>query len=113
VETFAALWWTPGFLQRFESEHGYDPTKFLPLMFHPSNAFRNYKYIQPYNTTYVLDPLGSDQSRYLQDYRATLSNCYEEYLAGLRDWSRSLGLSHSAEVAYNLPLDLVRSYLIN
>lgn len=106
MEMQAALWWTPEFVDRFEKGRGYSPIKYLPLMFHQSNAFTMNS--PPYNTTYDLGSDASDQSFFIQDYRTTLNEGYLEYLGTYEAWAQSLGLSHSCQVAYNLPLDMVR-----
>jgi len=105
MEMSSALWWSDGFLNRFEEARGYSLHKYLPLLFHPSNSFR--AEYRPYNNTYLVTAMNSSQDKYLQDYRLTLNEGYQEYLGTLQDWARSLGLTHSAQVAYNLPLDMV------
>ncbi|KAM5353547.1 hypothetical protein ACJ41O_000197 [Fusarium nematophilum] len=104
MEMQASLWWTPDFIKRFKKSRGYDPVKYLPLMFHQSNAFT--RYLPPYNTTYALSSADSSQDLYLQDYRKTLNEGYLEYLEAFNAWAASFGMSHSCQVAYNLPLDM-------
>ena len=44
---------------------------------------------------------------YINDYRATLQLCYREYLQRLSSWlHRRLGLGLSAQVSYNMPMDM-------
>ncbi|SCO90267.1 uncharacterized protein FRV6_14395 [Fusarium oxysporum] len=105
MEIQASLYWTPDFVERFTVNRGYNPVKYLPLMFHQSNSFHGYE--APYNTTFYLEGEGyGDQGKYLQDYRLTLTEGYSEYLEALESWAQSLGVSHSSQVAYNQPVDL-------
>jgi hypothetical protein len=106
MEIQASLYWSPGFPDRFKSKHGYNVIKYLPLLFHKSTSFTAAQ--APYNTTFYLDGTPDDgQSKYLQDYRLTLNEGYQEYLQTFEDWAESLGLSHSCQVGYNIPLDIV------
>ncbi|KAH7020387.1 hypothetical protein EDB80DRAFT_821289, partial [Ilyonectria destructans] len=106
MEMQASLWWTPDFITRFKKNRGYSPVKYLPLMFHQSDSFSLYS--PPYNKTYALSSAASAQDKYLQDYRKTLNEGYIEYLEVYNAWALSLGMSHSCQVAYSLPLDMVR-----
>lgn len=106
MEIQASLYWTPDYIKRFISSRGYNPVKYLPLMFHQSNSFHGYE--APYNTTFYLEGEGyGDQGKFLQDYRLTLTEGYNEYLKSLELWAQSLGVSHSCQVGYNQPVDLV------
>ncbi|KAM6504798.1 hypothetical protein FSOLCH5_015288 [Fusarium solani] len=105
MEMQAALWWTPDFITRFKKSRGYNPVKYLPLMFHQSNTFSLYS--PPYNKTYALSSAASAQDKYIQDYRKTLNEGYVEYLEAFNTWAMSLGMSHSCQVAYGLPLDML------
>ncbi|KAJ0154928.1 hypothetical protein HZ326_2761 [Fusarium oxysporum f. sp. albedinis] len=106
MEIQASLYWSPGFPDRFKSKRGYNVIKYLPLLFHKSTSFTAAQ--APYNTTFYLDGTPDDgQSKYLQDYRLTLNEGYQEYLQTFEDWAESLGLSHSCQVGYNIPLDIL------
>lgn len=92
LELSSALWWSHSFLERFKANRGYNPTKYLPFLFHKSNTLK--AQYPPYNTTYVLgieDEAGG-QGKYLQDYRTTLNEGYREYLAAIERWSNSLNI---------------------
>ncbi|RKL07377.1 hypothetical protein BFJ68_g9880 [Fusarium oxysporum] len=94
------------FLDRFQSKRGYNVIKYLPLLFHKSTSFQAEQ--APYNTTFYLDGTPDNgQSKYLQDYRLTLNEGYQEYLQTFENWAASLGLSHSCQVGYNIPLDVL------
>ncbi|KAE8137002.1 hypothetical protein BDV38DRAFT_293566 [Aspergillus pseudotamarii] len=44
---------------------------------------------------------------YINDYRSVLEDCYREYLQTITDWARhELHLEFSAQVSYNLPMDM-------
>ncbi|KAF5546128.1 hypothetical protein FPHYL_10569 [Fusarium phyllophilum] len=106
MEIQASLYWSPGFPDRFKAKRGYNVIKYLPLLFHKSTSFTAAQ--APYNTTFYLDGTPDDgQSKYLQDYRLTLNEGYQEYLQTFEDWAKSLGLSHSCQVGYNVPLDIL------
>lgn len=101
----SALWWSYRFLDRFKANRGYDPSKYLPFLFHQSNVFRT-EY-RPYNRSYTLGDEDPAQNKYIQDYRLTLNEGYQDYLTTLDRWAQSLGLTFSAQIGYNLPLDMV------
>ncbi|KAG5793102.1 hypothetical protein H9Q69_007840 [Fusarium xylarioides] len=106
MEIQASLYWSPGFPDRFKAKRGYNVIKYLPLLFHKSTSFTAAQ--APYNTTFYLDGTADDgQSKYLQDYRLTLNEGYQEYLQTFEDWAKSLGLSHSCKVGYNIPFDIL------
>ncbi|CAK7214333.1 hypothetical protein SBRCBS47491_002105 [Sporothrix bragantina] len=105
MEMMAALWWTPAFLDNFERRRGYSGRPVLPVLFQAANLWNGYS--APYNTTYAFSPETKDGGRYAEDYRLTLNEGYQEYLAHYQTWARSLGLAgHSCQPAYNLPLDM-------
>ncbi|CAI4219795.1 unnamed protein product [Parascedosporium putredinis] len=79
MEMSSALWWSHGFLERFEANRGYSPRKYLPLLFHQSNTLR--AQYRPYNTTYLLGSTDHGQHKALQDYRLTLSEGYHDVSA--------------------------------
>ncbi|KAG7410834.1 hypothetical protein Forpe1208_v009638 [Fusarium oxysporum f. sp. rapae] len=106
MEIQASLYWSPGFPDCFKAKRGYNVIKYLPLLFHKSTSFTAAQ--APYNTTFYLEGTSDDgQSKYLQDYRLTLNEGYQEYLQTFEDWAESLGLSHSCQVGYNIPLDIL------
>ncbi|EKJ72346.1 hypothetical protein FPSE_07466 [Fusarium pseudograminearum CS3096] len=106
MEIQASLYWSPGFLDRFKTKRGYNVIKYLPLLFHKSTSFQAAR--APYNTTFILDDIPDNgQSKYLQDYRLTLNEGYQEYLQTFENWAESLGLSHSCQVGYGVPLDVL------
>jgi len=106
MEQQSALFWTPNFLQKFESARGYSAVKYLPLFFNVSNQWG--QEIPAYNETWVYGEYNHNgESVHLDDYRTTLNEGYQEYLKHFKDWANALGLNHSCQPAYNLPLDMV------
>lgn len=106
MEIQAGVFWSSGLLDRWESRTGYNPVKYLPFLFQQSNSYR--AEYPPYNKTFLLGN-SSEENTYLQDYRETLSEGYAEYLLAYEAWAQSLGLEHSAEVSYHVPVDMVRT----
>ncbi|KAL2208486.1 hypothetical protein CC79DRAFT_1381616 [Sarocladium strictum] len=104
MEIQASLYWGLDMDKRFKQQRGYDIVEYLPLLFHESNTYAAYG--APYNVTFYIDGTANDgQSRFLQNYRTTLNEGYQAYLDVFEDWAESLGLSHSAQVGYGMPID--------
>lgn len=103
------MWWTPGFLDRFERAKGYSLVRYLPLIFVAHNQFRQSH--STYHEEYIYGPYSAQNiSLYNLDYLDVLTSCYGEYLQALTDWSRGVGMEYSAQTAYNIPVDMVSSY---
>ncbi|KAI6911775.1 hypothetical protein KC348_g12866 [Hortaea werneckii] len=105
VEIAANLYWTLGFLDYFHSDHGYSLAKWLPLLFH-----RNGKYMNSNPDVWYVSDEPDQGNGHIADYRATLANRYQSYLTGLNDWAEEyLKLPFSAQISYNLPMDMLES----
>ncbi|GFF41933.1 hypothetical protein IFM58399_06440 [Aspergillus lentulus] len=106
MELLLVLPWTRGFLERFESAHGYSLVKYLPLLFNKGNSWaRTYT---PYDEEYVYGAYTTDHvSVHDANYRQTLSECYQEYLDYHVEWAKSHGIEFSTQVSYNLPLSFL------
>ena len=106
MEMLAAVYWTPGLLERFEDSNGYDLLPYLPLLFSMSNTWNGM--LPVYNETYVFGNYTKDgDSIYQLDYRKALNDGYQQYLAHFQQWTHSIGTEYSAQPAYNLPLQAV------
>jgi hypothetical protein len=105
MEMQAALPWTPSLPETFEKLHGYSAIRYLPVFFHATNAWSGY--LPPYNVTYTLDGYPTDGGKYVQDYKATLSLGYSEYVQHYSEWASSKGLKLSNQPAYNMPIQMV------
>ncbi|CAK7231257.1 hypothetical protein SEUCBS140593_007865 [Sporothrix eucalyptigena] len=105
MEMMASLWWTPNLVEAFRRKRGYSPVPVLPVLFQAANLWNGYG--APYNTTYAFSRDALDGGRYAEDYRLTLNEGYQDYLAHYQTWARSKNLTaHSCQPAYNLPLDM-------
>ncbi|KAI1275503.1 hypothetical protein F5Y07DRAFT_170671 [Xylaria sp. FL0933] len=104
MEMQAALPWTPSLLETFETLHGYNPIKYLPVFFHVTNAWNGL--LPPYNVTYTFDGYPADGGKYVQDYKTALSLGYAEYLQHYSEWASSKGLKLSTQPAYNMPVEM-------
>ncbi|KAF7514853.1 hypothetical protein G7054_g14949 [Neopestalotiopsis clavispora] len=107
MEIQAALPWTPGLSSRFESLRGYSLIKYLPILFHATNAWGGY--LPPYNVTYTLGTYLSDGGPYVQDYKTALGQGYLEYLRHYDNWADTRGLKQSSQPAYNMPVDMTEA----
>ncbi|KAJ4413671.1 hypothetical protein N0V82_008400 [Gnomoniopsis sp. IMI 355080] len=93
--------WTPQLQRVFEERRGYSFNNYIPLVYgQPSGG----GLIPAFPTTYVLDEGGNS---YIQDYQQTLTELNAEYLQTITAWSTSLGAQFSAQVGYNLPMDML------
>ncbi|KAJ0270470.1 hypothetical protein COL940_011644 [Colletotrichum noveboracense] len=107
MEMQAALPWTDGLASHFESLNGYSITKYLPILFHATNAWGGY--LPPYNVTYTLGTYATDGGSYVQDYKSALGQGYLEYLEHYNSWASAKGLKLSTQPAYNMPVDMTQA----
>jgi hypothetical protein len=108
------IYWTPDLPKVFASNRGYSVNKFIPLLLSVDGTSLN---------SYVTDNPDAGQS-FVEDYEQTVSllassahfrptnyfqltELNQEYLKALTQWSNSLGIQWSAQVVYNLPLDML------
>jgi len=105
MEMMASLWWNRGFLDSFQKARNYSAISWLPVYFQAKNLWNSYS--APYNVSYSFQGYPADGWRYAEDYRLTLNEGYEDYLRHTQAWAESNGFQHSAQPAYNLPLDMV------
>ncbi|KAL4919234.1 hypothetical protein BDW62DRAFT_209946 [Aspergillus aurantiobrunneus] len=107
LEIKSNISWTRSLPQRFQNLTGYDLRKYLPLIqFGNNNPGVQPSY--PGDLLCVLDSQEAGQG-IVNDYREALAQGYQDYLKTLRNWTASLGLEYSAQVSYNLPLDMESS----
>jgi hypothetical protein len=101
--------WTPALPERFESKLGYGLKRYLPVInfgtLWPNNNV-NIQKLRPGAVQSILNtPDGG--AGYINDFRGVLEDCYREYLETLTDWAHNeLKLQFSAQVSYNLPMDM-------
>ena len=104
VEIATPTYWTPNFLAAFRQQNGYDLRPYVALL----TGFNGDLMNNDPPISIVSDDL--QQATIVDDYRSTLTSLYQEYLIAMRDWTHDyLGLQFSAQVGYNLPVDMVSS----
>lgn len=98
------VWWTPALVEAFEVARGYSIRKYLPLIY-AVNAQSDAPLASP--SVYYTDEQDKGQS-HVDDYRQTLTELNRVYLETLTNWTKeSLQSQYSAQVVYNLPMDML------
>ncbi|KAF2172380.1 hypothetical protein M409DRAFT_50088 [Zasmidium cellare ATCC 36951] len=98
------LWWTPNLLETFKASTGYDLNKYLPLVY-SYNTEANGPLASP--DRYYTNEDDEGQS-HINDYWGALTLLNRVYLETLTNWSiDALESQFSAQVAYNLPMDML------
>ncbi|KAJ5909561.1 secreted protein [Penicillium tannophilum] len=97
-EFSVATFWTPDLQKKFLSNRGYSINKYIPLVVGSGGTTSN--------ITYVTDESDAGAS-HIVDYQQTLTELNAEYLDALTKWSNDLGVQFSAQVVYNLPMDML------
>jgi hypothetical protein len=106
VEIAPTIYWTRYVPLNFSTNRGYSINKWLPLLFHENSV--------PFSETtgaaepqwYITDEPDAG-NKHIADYRQTLTEGYGEYLSTYTAWAESLGLQFSAQVSYNLAMDML------
>lgn len=107
LEIKSNISWTPSLPERFRQLNGHDLRKYLPLVqFGNNNPGVQPSY--PGDLACVLDSEDAGKG-FVNDYRKVLAQGYQDYLKTLTSWAEGLGLEYSAQVSYNLPLDMESS----
>ncbi|KAF2258204.1 hypothetical protein CC78DRAFT_479443 [Lojkania enalia] len=105
MEFLAALYWTPGLLDRFRERHGYELTPYLPVLFGAWNSWGGY--IPVYDEIYGFgNEMNVGKNVYQMNYRDILNDGYQEYLSHFQEWTHSIGNQYSTQPAYNMPLQM-------
>ncbi|KAF9873062.1 hypothetical protein CkaCkLH20_09572 [Colletotrichum karsti] len=107
MEIRSNISWTRTLPERFLKKFGYRMQPYLPLIMFANNNI-NLQSSEPGHTRCFLDTEDRGQG-YVNDYRAALAEGYQEYLATLSEWLHTLGLELSAQVSYNMPMDMEAS----
>jgi len=119
------VWWTPALVDAFQKARGYSIKKYLPLIYYP-NAQSDAPLASPH--WYQTDEDDKGQA-HVDDYRQTVSFQFmindehlrthrtddpqltelnRIYLETLSNWTKeSLDSQYSAQVVYNLPMDML------
>lgn len=104
IEIKSNISWSSSLPWRFEKMHGYRLHKYLPLLMYGNNN----PGVQPSHPGSIKCMLESDDkgNGFVNDFRAALAQGYGEYLETLTTWLEALGLGYSAQISYNLPIDM-------
>lgn len=98
------VWWTPALLKTFEVNRGYALNKYLPLIYSYNNEAPA-PLASPDH--YQTDDADSGYF-YINDYWQTITELNQIYLDTLSNWTvASLQSQFSAQVVYNLPMDML------
>lgn len=105
IELTSTISWTPSLPGIFYEKYGYDVKRYLPLIMFGNNNIIIQKNA-PGSIQCLLD--SSEQGAgYVNDFRGALAEGYKGYISHLTSWTRtSLNLQMSAQVSYNLPMDM-------
>ncbi|CAG8902477.1 unnamed protein product [Penicillium egyptiacum] len=105
VEIKSNTSWTPSLPSVFKEKYGYSLIKYLPLIIFGNNNIA-IQQSEPGAIECLLD--NPDQGvGFVNDYRGALVEGYGQYLKTLTAWvESSLSLQMSAQVSYNLPMDM-------
>jgi hypothetical protein len=107
MEMVAALYWTPGLLDRFKQAYDFEFQPYLPFLFDKNNIWNSLA--PPYSSESYCLGNGTCEgvSKYQLNYRTILNDGYQKYLTHLRNWTRSISTNgFSTQPAYNLPLSM-------
>lgn len=105
IEIQANVYYTENFTTSFTADHGYNIQKYLPILFHDNDQFGT----PGYEYWWITDEPDAGDS-HIADYRQTATNLYGEYVSTLEAWAESyLDLQFSAQIAYNLPFDMLQN----
>lgn len=96
--------WTPNLTTVFQEQHGYHIEPYLSLLSQGNGDSLS----GLFGIAFQTDAVDTGQS-YVSDFRSTRTKLYGEYLQHWTNWSNSfLGLEMSAQVGYNLPVDMLQ-----
>ncbi|PYH34346.1 uncharacterized protein BO87DRAFT_308478 [Aspergillus neoniger CBS 115656] len=98
-EYTVSTFWTPHLQEVFQTNRGYSINRFIPILVGSGGGSTP-------QTTYVTDEPDAGASHTV-DYQQTLTELNAEYLTSLTQWSNDLGIQFSAQVVYNLPMDML------
>ncbi|GLB02333.1 hypothetical protein AtubIFM57258_003678 [Aspergillus tubingensis] len=98
-EYTVSTFWTPRLQEVFNANRGYSINRFIPILIGSGGGSTP-------DITYVTDELDAGAS-HTMDYQQTLTELNAEYLTSLTQWSNDLGIQFSAQVVYNLPMDML------
>ncbi|KAI9714496.1 MAG: hypothetical protein M1820_000457 [Bogoriella megaspora] len=105
IELRENIFWTENYTSHFQGDHGYDITKYLPILFHQNTL--GFGTEPP--VWWITDEADFGNS-HIADYRETLTNLYGFYVEALNQWHHDyLDVQFSAQVSYNLAMDMLQN----
>ncbi|KFY79959.1 hypothetical protein V499_01108 [Pseudogymnoascus sp. VKM F-103] len=105
IELTSNISWTPSLPSIFYEKYGYDVKRYLPLIMFGNNNI-NIQKNEPGSIQCLLDTYDQGAG-YVNDFRGALAEGYKRYIYHLTSWTKtSLNLQMSAQVSYNLPMDM-------
>ncbi|CAI7604745.1 unnamed protein product [Penicillium pancosmium] len=105
IEILSNISWTPSLPSTFHSKYGYDLKSVLPIIMFSNNNI-NTQSTQPGAIECLLNTPDHGLG-YINDFRGALVDGYRSYLEELTRWvNLELNLQMSAQVSYNLPMDM-------
>lgn len=105
IETRANVFFTENYTSSFLQDHDYDISKYIPILFHQNRIGFD---TEP-EVWWITDESDAGDG-HIADYRQTLTNLYGTYVSTLEAWAESyLNLQFSAQIAYNLPMDMLQN----
>ncbi|KAL2861838.1 hypothetical protein BJX68DRAFT_273929 [Aspergillus pseudodeflectus] len=108
LEILANISWSRDFPARYEKKFGHSIKPYLPLLTFRQNNLA-LQPAQPGKFQCLLEDEETRQ-RYLNNYHEILADGYLAYVDKLSSWVRNnLRKGYSAQPAYNLPMDMLRS----
>ncbi|PVH76879.1 hypothetical protein DL98DRAFT_657077 [Cadophora sp. DSE1049] len=102
LEISSTIFWTPKLQDTFKSVNGYDIDKYVMLL--TCNNGLSFGVNYPLQ---IVTDAGDKGQGYVEDYRSALTVSMQSYYKAITDWSKSyLGVEFSAQVGYNIPVDM-------
>ena len=104
LEIKSNISWSPSLPERFQKMHGYRLQRYLPLLMYGNNN-PGVQTSYPGSIKGVLENQHHGNG-FVNDFRAALAQGYGDYLSTLTTWLEGMGLGYSAQISYNLPIDM-------
>lgn len=109
MEPLATLYWTHGFLDRFEEYVSYSLVPYLPVLFRADNTWTQGfpQYFEEFSLSDRSLLAGGDDVVHL-DYRNALNQGYQDFIHHFLNWTNSIGVKYRHQPGYNVPVEMVR-----
>jgi hypothetical protein len=101
------LFWSDDFSAEFQTRRGYDPAKYLPLMFVATVTDFPVPERQP---TPDFELPEGEGARYRHDYYQTLTDLYlDNHIKVVADWATKYGMQYRTQPAFGMSFEVIRS----